>query len=380
MKKILVVSDSLRIGGIQTSLKTFLKILSSKGYKIDLFLFNDDNSKNVFNQNIKIISGSKLLKIISYTKEEAKKKGFCIYLIRCLFAILCRLFGSNIIYKLLFVIEKKLKYDIAISYSNNVSFNSTYFGYNKFVLEKVSAPLKIAYIHVDYNNIQCKKADEEYKKFDKIWFVSKYTLNTFLKYNKGQKNKCNVIYNFIDEEKIRYSINNPYNNSKFHIVTIGRLDENKSQIDAVEISSKLKEKKIDFEWYLIGDGPDKDKINNLIKNNNLEQNVFLLGNKNNIADYLYNSNIFVSLSKSESYGLAIVEALYTNTIVIVRKIPVIHEIIDNNGIVCDNISEITSEIIKLYSDKKYYNTCKKNAKIIINNEIILEQIKKEFGD
>ena len=363
MKKILIVSDSLRVGGIQSSLINFIKEISKENYQITLFLFNDSDKHKLQQENINIISGTKMLKIISYSSEEARKKGTIIFIIRKCLALLCKLFTSNFVYSLIFLFEKKLyDYDVAISFSNNISNRAVYFGYNKFVLEKVKSKYKISYLHADYETIRTDFFDKEYRKFDRIWFVSDFVKKTFLKYNEMCSSKCDVVYNFINTDKMRKEKKNPFNNKKFHIVTIGRLDQNKSQIDSIEIASQLLKNKVDFEWYLIGEGPEKERIEETIKLNDLEEYIYLTGNKDNVEDYLYYSDVFVSLSKSESYGLAIAESLLLKNITIVKNIPVIKEFISDNGIICDDNEEIAKTLIKLINDSNYYKECKKKSK------------------
>ncbi len=375
------MADSLRIGGIQSSLKVFVNKLAESDLQIDLFLFNNDNYKKFINEKINVITGGKLLKIISYTSEEAYHKGKFIYIIRKILAFLCKTLGSNFVYGIIFKLEKKLnsKYDYAISYSNNVSFHSTYFGCNKYVLEMVEASKKIGYIHLDYNLIYNKKVNNEYSKFNDLWFVSNYTKQTYLKYNPSSEKKCKVIYNFINEKNLICN-DNPYHNEKFHIISVGRLDDNKNQIEAIPIAKELK-KQFDsqFEWYLVGDGPEKNKILDEIKKNKLENNIIITGYKNNIADYYYHSDVLVSLSKSESYGLAIVEALFCNLPVVIKNIPVSKELINNNGVVCDTINDIYKELELLINDNKYYQKRKKSSILKVNNDIILKNLIKELS-
>lgn len=372
--------DSLRIGGIQSSLKVFVNKLVNSGLQIDLFLFNNDNYKKEINKKINVITGGKLLKIISFTSEEAYQKGKFIFIIRKILAFLCKVLGSNFVYGIIFKFEKRLNtnYDYAISYSNNVSFRSTYFGCNKYVLEMVNASKKIGYIHLDYNFIYNKKVNYEYSKFDNIWLVSDYVKQTYLKYNPNFKEKCKVIYNFINEKNMVCN-GNPYHNKKFHIVTVGRLDNNKNQIEAVSIAKKLKEQLGEcFEWYLVGDGPEKNKILNEIKKNKLENNLIITGYKNNIADYYYHSDVLVSFSKSESYGLAIVEALFCNLPVVIKEIPVLKELIDNNGVIFNTLEEIVEELKLLINNNKYYQKRKKSSILKVNNDDILKNVIKEL--
>lgn len=375
MKKILIVSDSLRMGGIQTSLKSCLKKLSKQDYDITLFLFNDSNKESLNIDNVNVISGTKLLKIISYTAEEAKNKGIFIFILRKILALLCKIFTSNIVYGFIFMFEKKIgNYDFAISYSNNISDRAVYFGYNKFVLKMVNASHKIAYIHADYDTIHFNISDKEYTNFDSIWCVSEFVKKSFLKHNPDLADKCNVVYNFIDEERIENITTDPYPNNKFHIITIGRLDQNKSQIDAINICLKLIEKNVDFNWYFLGDGPERKRIEDAIFENKLSDHVYLLGNKNNVGDYLNYGDVFVSLSKSESYGLAIAEALLLNKITIVRDMPVAHEIIQNNGIICKNDQEIVDTLYNLITNQEYYKECKQRSKLYYDNEKNLNHI------
>ena len=376
MKKILIVSDSLRTGGIQVSLRSFLKFLSNEKYDITLFLFNDSLKDSLNIDNVKIISGTKLLKIISYTAEEARKKGFVVFVIRKILALLCKVFSANFIYSILFMFEKRIgNYDVAISYSNNILDRSVYFGYNKYVLEKVDSRKKISYIHADYTTIHFKISDREYKKFDSIWCVSNFVKQTFLKYNPDCEKKCKVVYNFIDEDKIKKIDKNPFNSKKFHIVTVGRLDQNKSQINSINICKKLIEKGVNFDWYLLGEGPEMIKIKDAIEQNDLSKYIYILGNKDNVSDYLNFCDFFVSLSKSESYGLAIAESLLLNKITIVKDMPVASEIIQNNGIICKTDDEIVEELYNLMVDSVYYKNIQKKSKLIFDNQKNLENVK-----
>lgn len=376
MKKILIVCDSLRMGGIQKSLINFLNHIDTSKYNVDLFLFSKINDfEHNINPNIKIKSARGLLKIANYTNEYAKRKGIIFLIIRKIIAFLCLIFTSNFIYSLLFLFQKKIgDYDIAISYSNNVSNKSIYFGSNKFILEKVNSKIKISYVHIDYDLIYSKFINSEYQKFDYIWFVSNYIKDEFLKYNKYLEKKCFVLNNFIDEEFNVKNTEKFITNKKFNIVTIGRLDENKSQIDSINVACQLVKRNIDFEWILIGNGPEYLNIKNEIENNNLTNYVKLVGNKKNVVDYLKNADVFVSFSKSESYGLAIAEALMANVIVVARFFPAVLEVINDNGIVCSNNEEIVDNLYKLFTNKSEYIKWKNKSFLKFNNDKNLKKL------
>ncbi len=74
---------------------------------------------------------------------------------------------------------------------------------------------------------------------------------------------------------------NEINNLEFNIVTVARLVEGYKGYDiAVEACKILKDKGYKFKWYAIGEGHDREKIENRIKHNNLEKEFILLGSKN----------------------------------------------------------------------------------------------------
>lgn len=381
MKKIIFVCDSLRIGGIQTALVNLINNLNLEKYKIDLFLFNDENSEKKIDSRINIISGSKFLKTCSYTLNQAKEKGKICYLIRGFVFLLCKVFGANLVYNCIFLFEKNLKeYDIAISFSNNGSIKSTYFGYNKFVLKKIEAKKKVSWLHVDYETMKMnnKINNREYKLFDCVVAVSNATMKSFLKYIPEMKNKTIVIYNYLDFDTIkRKSLENTkyeFDNNLFNIVSVGRLDSNKNQIMQLEIAKKLCDNNIKFKWYLIGDGPERTNLENYIINNKLENCVIMLGYINNCYPYIKKSNLVVSTSLSESYGLSLIEALSLKKIVVTLEYPAVYEIINDNGIVCQSKDIIYETIKKIIIDKKYYNENEKKAKNIIDNEMITKKI------
>ena len=206
MKNLLIVSDSLRVGGIQRSLENLLNVIDYEKYKVTLYLFNDDKQyRHKVNTNVKVKGSKGLLKIANTTSQEALEKGFFIFIIRKLIAALCVLFGANSIYKFLFLFEKNLEnYDVAISFSNNINLKSVYFGVNKFVLEKTKAKKKLAWLHVDYNkmNMDNEINKREYEKFDKVVHVSKAVRDTFLIYHPSMAGKSNVVYNSVAEDKV----------------------------------------------------------------------------------------------------------------------------------------------------------------------------------
>lgn len=96
----------------------------------------------------------------------------------------------------------------------------------------------------------------------------------------------------------------------FKIVLPGRLlDKQKGQTDLISaLSLVLKISNQKMLCYIVGDGPDRDKIAEKIKNLKLGNNVFLLGNRDDLLYIMSKSDLVVLPSRFEGVPLVLLEA------------------------------------------------------------------------
>ena len=379
--KVLFVIDSLRQGGIRTSLLNLLANLDYEKNQYYLFCFHitlDD--MNYIPEKIIVISPNKLFQIVGSTGNELKNKSFIKYLFRLMFSILCKIFNSNIVYKYIFKTEnRKFDFDVAISYTNNVNDHSLYFGSNKFVIEKVNAPKKIGWIHADYEKMKLNTEinNNEYKYFDVIICVSPAVSSSFKKFNSDLSNKIKIIPNVLDMDKLnrlsKEKINDSINNNVLNIITVMRLDDNKDPLFLIDIAKELQNHGVVFCWRLLGDGPLFSKVKHKIYANHLEEKIILYGYVDNPYPYLKNSDLYVSTSNSEGYSLSIIEALYFDLDVISAKYDAIEEVLDNNNGTIINKS--IKDYVYIIKNSLYL---KKNHYIIHSNHEIINQINELF--
>lgn len=379
MKKILFVSDSFRIGGIQKSLKTLLQYLDYNKYEIYLYLFNDNYPKDL-PKGVHTMKSNYLLRTIALTRKEAKGKGVFTYIIRMILAGMCKIFNANFVYSLIFLFTKNIgPYETAISFSNNGDPHSVYYGYNSFVLKKVKANKKVTFLHVNYEQMHMNNRynRKEYPQFDKIVCVSKDTKQTFLRYFPNLKQKAIIIYNFLPVAKINERITNPYFGHEFIMVSAGRLDTNKNPLLQIEIANELKEE-FSFKWYFLGDGPDRILLERYIKNNHLKNCVFLVGNRDDAYRYIKYADIYISTSKSESYGLSIAESLYLNTPVLALDYPALREIITDKYMICKDKQDMKTKLIFLLKNRKELKKMKDRIFFQYNEENIIKKLESLF--
>ena len=111
----------------------------------------------------------------------------------------------------------------------------------------------------------------------------------------------------------------------------------------------------DYDITYIGDGSYVQKINSVIENNKeLQSKVHLLGriNRDDIKKYLKQSDVFVMISKSETFGLVYLEAMAVGCIPIASKDEGFDGIIRDgeNGFLCEagNADELAMILDKIY--------------------------------
>ncbi len=151
---------------------------------------------------------------------------------------------------------------------------------------------------------------------DKIIAVSSYTAENILEENKNLADKIEIIPNGVDINRFNPDIprdivrkNMKISCDERVILFIGRLDFNKGIKYLIEAFSKLKIPKVKL--IIVGRGPLKDQIKQLIEKLNLSKKVQLLENvTDETLPQIYRaSDIFVLPSLMEGFGISILEAM-----------------------------------------------------------------------
>ena len=134
---------------------------------------------------------------------------------------------------------------------------------------------------------------------------------------------------------------------------------------------------------MVGNGPEYDYIQSKIVESDLQESFVLVGSQKNPYTYISNADLYVSTSKTESFGLSIQEAISLGIPALAYSYPAVYEIILNgsNGyIVNPNVIEMTEKIAMLATQKNYYNSLKENCKPLIDLEKVKIQLKTLIGE
>lgn len=197
---------------------------------------------------------------------------------------------------------------------------------------------------------------------DKIICVSDYDREAALKYKIAPASKLVAIHNGINIKKLNLLSGKEareklgIDEKNLVVGTIANFYKTKSldtlvlaAISAVHLSPIIK-------FVIIGDGPEKSKVEELIKKYRLEKYFLLTGALKNASQYLKAFDIFVMPSKKEGLPYALLEAMAAKTACVASAVGGIPEIIENekNGLLIKDMApgKLNDAISRLIKNKK----------------------------
>lgn len=373
MKKILFVINSLTIGGSEKSLVSLLNLIDYSKYEVDLqMLKKGEPFDKYIPKEVNILDIPDYYRFLTGDSKNINLYKKILYMIsRYKSSIELRLNGKfdkkinnqQIFYRNQKRILDKLptKYDVAIAYAQGFP---TY-----FVAEKVEADKKLAWINCDYTaTLYDKSLDKKYyDRIDNVIAVSENGKKSIVNVNNDYENKVKIIKDIVNpnliKEMAKESIEE-LDEKDINILTVARVVKSYKGYDlAVKAARLLKDEGYKFKWYAIGDGPDKEQIENLIKENKIEDEFILLGSKDNPYPYMKKCNIYVQPSRVEGFGLTVVEAKILKKPIVCTNFETAKEIINNNidGLIVNIHEKSIVNGIKMYMKNEVF----KNK--IINN-------------
>ncbi|MDC1421021.1 glycosyltransferase [Gammaproteobacteria bacterium] len=140
--------------------------------------------------------------------------------------------------------------------------------------------------------------------------------------------KLATIYNPILESNFDYSTPKNYTHpwfqessiNSFKLIMAGRLDSQKGVVEFIDIFKKLK-KNENIQLLILGEGDEKQRIEEQIRINYLENDIKIIPFQNNFHAFLERSDLMVVNSFYEGLNNMIVHALAVGTSVISRNCP-----------------------------------------------------------
>lgn len=358
MKKICFVLDQFLFGGIEKVLINYVSQIDKNEYSIDIIILSqyEDMIKNIPKEcNVIIKNLPRNGCPLSRASTMIRRKGGAILY-----------YGSYVLKKVFlepinfikFHKERKTVYDVVIAFSGHI--NDIY-----VATQFLKAKKKIVWAHgMIYQYLLISPAFEKmYKKFDKIVSINEINQNDIFDCKPYLNYKIDHLYNPV------LLVNNTYTDEDLqeikqkygkYILSVARMAEPKDFKTLIDAYSLLLERlKEPVNLLIIGDGPDRGKIEKYITEKKLEKNIFLLGSLNNIEKFYKMSEIFVLSSKSEGLPTVIIEAMSFEKPVVSTDAPYgARDITKNNQygmlVPVGDSEEMAKRLYELLSDKALY--------------------------
>ncbi|MDO5124492.1 MAG: glycosyltransferase [Eubacteriales bacterium] len=347
MKKILFMIPTLDQGGAEKVLVNLVNNMDKEKYDITvLTLFGGGINRQFLKPHVK--NGYCIKRIF-----PGNSKFFCLFSPRFLFKYFI-----------------KEKYDIIVSYLEGPTA--------RIVSGCTDEDTKlVSWIHVQQETKSevtaafrsFREADKCYKRFDKTICVSNYVKKNFTD-NFRDINNVEVLYNTNETEKIQELSKEPVDDYAFYdgkktVISIGTLKKSKGFDRLVRIHKRLIDEGVLHNIIVLGRGPEKENLKQLIEKNGVTDSFRLLGYNTNPYKYIRNSDLFVCASFAEGFSTAATESLIVGTPVVTVDVSGMKEMLGEHneyGIVTENDEDsLYSGIKMLLTDDNKYNYYEEKA-------------------
>lgn len=361
MKHILFINGHLNAGGVERSLVDILKHMDYTKYAVDLLLLEDiGDYASELPPEVKV-----LFRDIHHTYGSfassirrciAAHDWMCLRL-RFLF-LLQKFFGACALKRAATILLGKHHYDCVIGFRPGIC--------SDLAAYSVQTDRKITWWHHGEFNVDCAAYGDMCSKMNAVAVVSQSCKAMLQEKLPELESKLVCIPNMLDAVAIGQKAgNSPYTGDMLHIISVGRLAPEKHFENIIPTAKALRQAGIDFAWHVIGDGPERSKLEALIAENDLKDHVILDGSKSNPYPYIKYADLFVHPSYVESQGLTVLEAMALDVpCVVTKSLGPCEFIVDGvNGLLTEQSPEsLAEEVLAILNDKKLYQHIKENTK------------------
>ncbi len=335
---------------------------------------NDGGGLNVYVQQIsKHLSNKHNVTVVTAEKaENFKNKNLEFYSLN--------LFEPDLPMddKELYLIEfqKKLEETFEL---NNFDVIHSHYWLSGLVAKDISGKFNIPYIFTSHSlGVFLEGYNNERTDCEKIVMTSSNFVTASTNYEnillsesyKIDKKKIKLIKPGVDENLFSPDPNLSKENI---FLSIGRIQKQKRQLEAIEFLSSFREINNDFKCYFIG-GPSGNsgddyfvELKEIVKDLDLESHIEFLGNlsQSKIRELLNRSKLLIHTSEYETFGLVAIEAHSVGVPVISINQGSLKEIIDNNinGYIAESFKDpyLNEFILKILNDDKFADYISKSA-------------------
>lgn len=393
-KKILFVINTMGQGGAEMALLELLRRIDPAQYEMSLLVLLGQGelierlppyvrllNERYDNTSVLTAEGRKhlrkhMLKIL--LGRGALLRAFP-YLVKQFFHMLKegRLLVDKLLWRAAAIGTPAIKehYDMAVAYLEG---GSAY-----YVADRVDADVKAGFVHIDYVRAGYTRSldGDCYTRFQKVFCVSDEVRTVFK--SVYPEVECGVFHNLISQDRIRELAKEPGGFTDdfkgVRILTVGRLNAQKALEVSIGAMKLLKEEGIQARWYVLGEGEERERLEEYIRELGLEEDFLLPGTVSNPYPYFVQTDLYVHATRYEGKSIAIQEAQTLGCAVLVSDCSGNREQVEDgvDGLLCEFTEAAVLEgILRLLRDTKLRERLKgKAAEKKLENE---EEMKTEI--
>ena len=348
-----------QINGVSTSIEMLRKGLEKKGHKVYIVTVNPNNLKYIKEDNVLRIPGIPIgifdYRLTSIYPARAIKtiKSWNLDIIHSQTE-----FGIGTFAR---IIAKQYNIPLVHTYHTMYEDYIHYItkGYFKRTGKKIVEHLTLFYCDTTATEliVPTKKTYDLFKEKYKVK-RNVYIVPTGIEVEKYSKK-----YDDETMDKLKESIG--IKKDVINLLFVGRLGLEKSVDFLINNQKQIVKKHPNCNLIIIGDGPERENLEKLVKKNDLEKNIFFTGKVPlcDIGMYYHLGNIFVTASKTETQGLTVLEALAASLPVVAIKDESFIDPIKNdyNGYLFEDDEDYVNYIDSLLSNKEKLDKLSTNA-------------------
>lgn len=343
-KKILFVNDEMTMGGVARILIGLLNKIDLDIYDVDVLILHPHGELlNEIPEGINILDSHPFFNVVDSNFKDLLKNRQILKIVHKILLVLSM--KTRLIIRILKSIRKSI-----IEKSYDIEFSAKE-GFCTIFVSCGDSIKKINWVQVDYSVSNYSKNHMGLM----IDVLKNIDLNIACSEKVGKSyseifrtNKVKVVNNFIDTEVVKTKLNEVLDVPKFPgftFITVARFHPQKSVDRLVEAFSYVHKMNPNTRLIIIGDGEQKDLIQDLIILNKLESSVELLGILKNPYPYIKGADIFILSSLYEGFPTIIIESLLCGTPVLATNVAGVSEQIikEEYGWIVNNTKEDLQE-------------------------------------
>lgn len=324
----------MEIGGAERALLGFLETIDAEQYDVDLFLMRHAGEfMSAIPEKIHLMPENRWYSDLAVPIVQVIKKGHAgMALARCIGKAKAEVrvrqlglqsdngvgleYSHKYTCPILPQISEK-EYDLAISFLTP----------HYFVANKVRSKKKIAWIHTDYRSFPVDTQSEHgmWSAYDHIISISEDCTRSFCELYPDLMDRIIQIQNVMPVQMIHrqsemvISREEMPEDSSCRLLTIGRYSYQKNMDNIPDICKRIVDMGCDIKWYIIGYGTEENTIRERIREAGMEEQVILLGKKENPYPYIRKCDIYVQPSRYEGNCVAVREAQMLGKPVVITR-------------------------------------------------------------